>query len=515
MLVKFQNIGQIGLNRDLSQHDLPNNAWTDAKNIRFLDGNAHQFLGHSEVYVSPLETPQFIMPCNVSGVRHWVYATPNKQVAVSGTGLASTHTDITHATARTGVVNNWTGTLLSGVPILNAGDGKPPMAWNLSLGSKFVDLSNWQAGVSCKSIRSFKNFLIALNITKSGNNYPYMVKWSHPADPGSLPSSWDESDATKLAGESDIAEGYDAIIDGLQLRDSFMIYKEQSVWRMDYIGGSYVFKFTKVLGKSGAMNRNCIAEIDGYHFVLTNNDVILHDGNTASSVLDKITRRWLFKNIDVNSLDKCFVFINPFFNEVYVCYPSAGSSICDSALVYNYKDKTISVRDMPDSNHAAYGSISEDMFRYYSNDLDTWDSDLSLWDGGDFVPNSARCIIASADTKLFLIDSAASFNGTIANAFLERRGLSFDAPESVKLVKGIRPRIFGNTGETVIIQIGSQTDPYSEPTWSDEMTHVIGSTVSNDCLVSGRYIAIKFKTGSAYQWRLDSFELDIEQSGMW
>jgi hypothetical protein len=58
------------------------------------------------------------------------------------------------------------------------------------------------------------------------------------------------------------------------------------------------------------MNRNCIAEIDGYHFVLTNNDVILHDGNTAQSVLDKMTRRWLFKNIDVNSIDKSNVEIN-------------------------------------------------------------------------------------------------------------------------------------------------------------------------------------------------------------
>lgn len=514
-LVKVQNIGAIGLNRDLSQHDLPINAWTDAKNIRFLDGYALQFLGHSEVYATPAEIPQHIMPCNVSGERHWVYATPTKTFAVSGNGITTTHTDITHVTPRTGNVNQWTGTLLSGVPILNADDGKPPMAWNLNLANKFVDLTGWQAGCSCKSIRSFKNFLIALNITKSGVNYPYMVKWSHPADPGSLPSSWNEADATKQAGEADIAEGFDPIVDGLQLRDSFMIYKEQSVWRMDFIGGNYIFRFTKVLGKSGAMNRNCIAEIDGYHFVLTNNDVIVHDGNTAESVLDKMTRRWLFKNIDVNSIDKCFVFTNPFFNEVYVCYPSPGSSVCDSAVVYNYKDKTISARDMPRSNHAAYGSVNSEMFRYYSNDVDTWASDLSVWDGGEFVPNSARCIVASADTKLFLIDSAASFDGVIPSAFLERRGLSFDAPETVKLVRGIRPRITGNIGETVQIQIGSQTDPFTEPVYGDVMNHVIGTTVSNDCLVSGRYIAIKFSTGSAFQWRLDSFEVDIQQGGNW
>ena len=56
----------------------------------------------------------------------------------------------------------------------------------------------------------------------------------------------------------DLAEGYDPIVDGLSLRDTFIIYKQASVWRMDYVGGTYVMRFSKVLGTSGAMNRNCV-----------------------------------------------------------------------------------------------------------------------------------------------------------------------------------------------------------------------------------------------------------------
>ena len=515
MLVKIPNAGAIGLNRDLSNHELPLGAWTDAQNIRFLDGSALQFLGHSEVYNSPSFEPQHVLPCSVLGARYWIYLTPTKAFAVTNSGAASVHTDITHVTPRTGIVNNWTSTLLSGVPIVNAGDTSKPMAWSLSLGAKFVDLSNWQAGCSCKSMRSFKNFLIALNVTKSGNNFPYMVKWSHPADPGSLPSSWDEADATKQAGETDIAEGYDPIVDGMQLRDSFMIYKEQSVWRMDFVGGNYIFKFSKVLGKSGAMNRNCIADIDGYHVVLTNNDVIIHDGDTATSVLDKMTRRWLFQNIDAANISKCFVFTNPFFNEVYICYPSIGSTICNKAIVYNYKDKTVSARDMPSANHASYGSVDDSLNLYWNTESDTWNSDLSFWNGGELVPSSARVIIASTNTKLYLLDGAASFSGALPVAYLERRGLSFDAPESMKLIKGIRPRIAGNVGDTVQIQVGYSDDPFTEPTYSAVMNHVIGSTIANDCLVSGRYIAIKFSTGTAYQWRLDSLDIDVQQMGTW
>jgi hypothetical protein len=114
-----------------------------------------------------------------------------------------------------------------------------------------------------------------------------------------------------------------------------------------------------------------------------------------------------------------------------------------------------------------------------------------------------------------MLDSSASFDGAIPNAFLERRGLSFEVPENIKLVRGIRPRISGNIGDTVQIQIGSQDDPFTEPVWGEVMNHVIGQTISNDCLISGRYIAIRFATGTAFQWRLDSFDLDVQQRGIW
>ena len=520
-MINFSQVGVTGVNKDLSAHELgPANgapiAWTDAKNIRFLDGMAYQFYGHSEVYNSPSFAPQHILPCNVSGARYWIYTTAAKTYCVTNTGGSAVHTDITHLTPRTGVANQWTSTLLSGIPILNTGDTSTvPMYWSLNPANKFIDLANWPASTYCKSLRAFKNSLIALNVTKSGINYPYMVKWSHPADPGSVPASWDPADATKDAGEMDLAEGFDPIVDGMQLRDSFIIYKESSVWRMDFIGGTYIYRFSKVAGVSGALNRNCIVEIDGQHLVLSGSDVVVHDGQSVVSVLDKQTRRWLFQNIDVNNSEKCFVFKNPYFNEVFVCYPSIGSTVCDKAMVWNYVDKTVSFREVPGINHASSGPVDNGLRMLWSNDNDPWDSDLTTWNGPDSVPSAARSIMASSDGKLYLMDASSSFNGVIPDAYLERRGLSFGKPESIKLIKGIRPRIVGNTGQTVNIQIGSSNDPYLDPAYGAVMAHTIGSTISNDCLVSGRYIAIKISSGTAYQWRLDSFSLDVKEQGAW
>ncbi len=515
-MIRIPSVGAIGINKDLSQHELPNNAWTDASNIRFLDGLAYQAYGYGEVYNSPSFAPQHLLPCLVSGSRYWIYTTATKTFCVTITAGVAVHTDITHATPRTGVVNQWTSTLLSGIPILNVGDeANVPMSWDLNTANDFVDLANWPANTYCKSLRAYKNFLVALNVTKTTTNYPFMVKWSHPADPGAVPTSWDATDATKDAGEFDLADGYDKIIDGLQLGDSLIIYKEASVWRLDFTGGAYVHRAAKVLGTSGALNKNCIVDIDGFHVALTGSDVIVHDGQQAISVLDKQMRRWLFQNIDIDGSGLCFVFKNPFFNEVLICFPSIGATTCDTALVWNYKDKTCSLRSLPSINHANYGPVDNTLGGTWSSDSAPWASDLTLWGGPDFVPSTARAMMAGSTTKLYMLDSSASFDGALPVAYLERKGLSFDAPEQYKFIRGIRPRIVGNTGDTVLITIGSQDDPWGDVTWGTQMTHTIGTTISNDCTVSGRYIAVRFDTGTAYQWRLDSFELDVEIQGMW
>lgn len=514
-LVPVKNVGQYGVNKDLSSAELPINAWTDSSNIRFLDGYANQFYGHGAVYGTPSVTPYHVMPVSLLGVRYWLYASDKKIYAVN----SAAHTNITRQTATVDVdyaatKNSWTSTVLGGIPILNNGVDIPQF-WNLGLATKCAALTNWPATYTCAVIRSYKNSLIALNITKAGVNYPFMVKWSHPADPGTVPSTWDIADATKDAGETDLAEGYDLIIDGLALRDSFIIYKQQSVWRMDYVGGQFVYRFQKVLGTSGALNRNCIAEIDGQHFVLTASDVIIHDGNQATSVLDKQSRRYLFHNIDATYSTLAFVFKNPFLNEVFICYPESGSTSCNKAMVWNWVDKTISFRTLPNINHAQAGAFESGLAQTWDSDSAPWSSDNSTWNAPEFTPDIARVIMASDDPKLYLLDSSASFNGVAPVSYLERIGLSFDAPDSIKTIVGLRPRITGSLGETVMVQIGFSNEPYEQPTYQPAVAFTIGTTISIDTFASGRYMAIRFSSGTAYNWRLDSYDIDVRIAGKW
>ncbi|QGZ42715.1 hypothetical protein IP92_05752 [Pseudoduganella flava] len=521
--VSVPNCGSVGVIRDLSQHELPINAWTDSSNIRFLDGYCYQFYGYGQVYGTPAVTPLHTSPAiSPTGTRYWLYASDKKIYAAYINAGAAVHTNLTRQTAGVDVdysaqPNEWTSTNLGGVPILNPGNKiDPPQQWSLDPANRCTALSNWPANTYCKSMRAYKVFLVALGVTKAGQEYPYMVKWSTAADPGAVPATWDPSNAAELAGEYDLATGGDRIVDGLPLGDALMIYKENSIWRMSFIGGQDVMGFQKVFGESGALNRNCVVdiEVDGQpsHFVVTANDVIVHNGSSHVQVLDKQARRALFQDLDTAAVGRTFVFKNPFLNEVFICYASIGNSVPNKALVWNYKDKTVSYRTMPNVNHAACGSVDNTLNGTWDADGEPWDSDLTKWNGPDFTPNASRVMMASNDTKFYLLDSSASYDGVLPSSYVERVGLSFGTDVNRKLVRSIRPRITGNDGDTVIVQVGTQQTPYSPPTYTS-MTYTIGSTLSCDCMVEGRYIAIRFENGTAFNWRLDSFDIDVQERG--
>ncbi len=121
MMIPVKNVGQIGVNKDLSEHEMPINAWTDANNIRFIDGTAIQQYGHQAIYDPPTVKPYHVLPITVAGAKYLIYAGSGKIYCVNG----STHTDLTRGSGGdySGTINKWTSTTLSGIPILNDGSG--------------------------------------------------------------------------------------------------------------------------------------------------------------------------------------------------------------------------------------------------------------------------------------------------------------------------------------------------------------------------------------------------------
>jgi len=273
--IPIHNVGVGGINRDIPPHLLPPEIWSDGQNVRFQDGKVLKFDGHAAVFDPPTVAPYWVLGVPTATSHFILYAGLDDVYVWNG----GTHTKITRGSGvYTGAAaDDWNGGLLGGIAIINNGIDKP-QAWNpISASQLLVDLPNWQATDLAKIVKPFKNFLVALNLTVSGSAFPHRIKTSHPADPGTIPSSWDETDTAKDVVETELSDAQAGIIqDGETLRDIFVIYKDASTWGMQFIGGRFIFRFFKIFDSTGILTQRCVVPLvnGSFHFVAAGANVI-------------------------------------------------------------------------------------------------------------------------------------------------------------------------------------------------------------------------------------------------
>lgn len=356
MRIPARQLGRVGVIKDLPAYNITINGWTDVKNARMFDYDAWRSFGYQAVFGVPIISPQWLLPVAAQSGLLWLYA---GTAAVYGTD-GTTHANLTRLSgAYTGTVNDrWNGGLLStGIAVINNGVDVPQAWINAGLATRLVDLTNWTAGVTAKVLRPFKRFLIAMDVTKSGTRYPQLIKWSNQAQAGGLPSTWDHTDPTQDAREWPLLDSDGAVIDGGQMGDVFVVYKEDQTHLMEYIGGTFVFKFSLRFKESGILAQQCFAEYEGKHVVATTTDVILHDGFQIQSLLDDKMRRWWSGRADSTHYTKSFVIANQVENEIWVCIPEAGNTYPNIALIINVKDGTTTITDLPGVANMAIGPV--------------------------------------------------------------------------------------------------------------------------------------------------------------
>ena len=510
--VRFDNVGALGQHRDELAYEVPVGAWTTGNNIRFRNGYLERFLGHTAVFDPPTVAPYGVFGTYANAVRYVVYCGLSAVYAVTG----STHTDIT-GTAPTGAAGDiWTGgTVPGGILVVNNGKDVP-MFWNGNTATNLATLTDWTSTTVCKSIRPFKNFLVAVNINKNGTKYERMVKWSASADVGSLPASWDHTDTTKDAGEVDVDVSA-PLIDACAYGDNLFIFSERETVVAQYIGPPYIFRFETISRTNGILAQRCATQVPGGVFTVSRNDIVLNNGSDSPpSLIDGRMKMFFFADLSSTYFARTFVVRNQTAQEVWVCYPSTASTgACDRALVWNYAQNTWTVRDLPNVHAGAETIIAEASATTWATVSGTWTTVTGTWASYDVSPTSVeRVILASGtNTKLYAVDVGADFGGTDITARIERTGLAFDAPDRMKLVRSVRPRVDADAGTVLSVYVGRSFDPEGDVTWAGPYTYTVGTDLKVDCLVSGLYIGVRFESTADAAWRLRSYSLDVEMMG--
>ncbi len=509
-----------GINKDLSPYEMPPEMWSDGININFRRNRVSKALGYANPFeitdsvINPLYLDYFTDNVDtfwVYGSETDIYKTDGQTVVQLGTGYSAARE------------TNWTGCNFNGLILMNNNLDQPQVLdptdfnsminlpnWGATAGGD-VNAAPWTDTARCEVIRPYKNYLIAMDCYDDATNrFSSMVRWSSPAQAGDVPPSWDPVALGEQAGLYTLSDSPGRIVDGLTLGDYFCIYKTDAVWLIQFVGGDFVFSFRKLFGdESGCLTKDCVAEFDGKHFVLSPNGAYILNGATKQEIMEQWVKDEFFQNVDPLKILESKVVADHNNKEIWVYYTTIDSTWADRALIYNWETQTWTIRELSGISYIAEGLVESTNLGIddWDSDSQNWNADATRWNNTTpFNPVEVGLLIADYDAKLFYEDGAddkvldVPITGSI-----KRIGIDFNDDESFKYVSRIVPHVIGQNPVTV--KVFAEDVQSGNPVKIHES--LFNPTIDQDvdCHVTGRYIGIEFEsqdlfilTGYTIEW---------------
>lgn len=563
-IFRLRGVGNKGVVTDVPPFDLPPDTWSDARNVRFQAGRVQKIGGCVPTLTTgmPNETPLAIVQKPLTDAL--LYGTDKYLWKAEGV----THTNISPLVGgvpkefEVSASSTWNYTTLSNTVIFNTPLEDPqgiapsdsifstiPGWGKANKGSEVTH--NWKAGI----VRAYKNYLLCLGMIEDGAEYPQRIRWSDVAYINSLPANWWEDSDTNDGGFNDLSDSLSHIIDGRPLRDSFVVYTNRDTFIMDYVGGTMIFNFRKIFSDSGLLAPNCCIEFEGQHFVISEEDIFIHNGSTRKSVATGRIKDLLMKEISSVNYLATKVYSYPTRKEIWIAYAGPGATgaevsgdesfAANKAAVWSWEYDTWTFHDLPDVFDIGMGTSPDIDGRAW--DLYCGEENLPIppgcldeWDGGggpdaphqeevweEFAQTFSRHLMfgASIDKCFYKLDTGYYFErrpaGTTTNVRrpvvceVTRQAMDFDEQEQDisyhKWLRAVYPQMTGSG--IVRFYVGGSNNPHAPPDWDSSSEFIIGEDFKVDCFSNYRYPAIKIQDSAAGDWSFTGYDIEYFREG--
>jgi len=532
--VPVRDLGKFGIIKDLAPFDLPVGAWSDGRNVLFqgnrvTSGPVLRNISNIASVDSLAEPPVLLATAeSVSGFDPIIIGTRDFRFRSL---VNDTLTNINPAAAASISDEPYTTTLLGGILYVNRPDFVPYYYDDLTPQMKPVPA--WDASWRARAFRSFKDFGIALSVTKGASDYPTMVKWSNATSSGSTPPDWDTTLLSSLAGENVITEATGQLVDGGPLKNEFVIYSNREAFLMEYIGAPLVFSFRKLFADDGVMSANCFVEVQGRHFVFGQRDIYVNDGISKRSIADNRVRRFIFDRINQSKSKFCFTFHSPTLTSVFFCYPTTisevlfpGTTYCNEAAVYNYASDTWTFLDVPNISSMtmanvdsklsyATASISyEGIGGTYAEQEDTFTRHVLLSSVKSGTVVSESRVLGLDDPNLPKI-SKPSVTGLSGNGYVTRSGITLEslgmALDARKFIASLYPLVQANSSSGFSVAFGRSENPDSVVSFETPIPFDPKTQYKVDTRTNGRFLSTGFNFPAGGGYYLSGYDVDIRR----
>lgn len=182
------------------------------------------------------------------------------------------------------------------------------------------------------TISDASRFLLVFGTNDYGSTTldPMLIRWS---DQESL-TTWVPS-ITNQAGSVRLSHGSE-IITILQSRQEILVYTDSSLYSLQYLGPPYVWSTQLLADNISIIGPNAAAMASGISYWMGIDKFYKYDGRVQTLRCDLL--RYVYNDINRQQALQVFGNTNEGFNEVWWFYCSAGSSVIDKYVIYNYTE---------------------------------------------------------------------------------------------------------------------------------------------------------------------------------
>jgi len=192
--------------------------------------------------------------------------------------------------------------------------------------------SDVPTAVSKLLVSDVSRFVLCFGVNPLGGSVldPMLIRWSDQEDF----LNWTPA-ITNQAGDLRLSTG-SQIITAVQTRQEILVFTDLALYSLQYQGPPFVWGAQTMADNISIIGPNAVAVANNTTYWMGDDKFYVYNGRTQTLRCD--LRQYIFQSFNFEQRDQVFAGTNEAFNEVWWWYPSAGSTVPDRYVVFNYEE---------------------------------------------------------------------------------------------------------------------------------------------------------------------------------
>ena len=356
--------------------------------------------------------------------------------------------------------------------------------------TRLVPAPGWPSSMRAKSIAAIKYNLVAMNLTDNGEKFPSKLMWSKSAEEGGMPNVWTPA-LDNDAGDDILGESEAEILGAVQYRDMLWIVKADSIYRMAWVGGQYVYTIKRQTGLIEIGYPEAFCGCRNNLAIFSTDDVMLFDGTFLDTkALNRVSGA-IRASSESGAFGRVQLLYAPSDKLLLLGLGAPNSNVITKVFGYSLIDDTWSVFNVGFCYGLGLtsGFISGSREIIFYTEIEAGGANYQIEVATDYYD-------PQFDNEYILQQTSA-----------ERTGIPLN---EVMMVTKALPRI---RGVPVTITIGTQETQDSPVKWGLPKTVQPGQETFVPVMRSGRFLAYTIAAESKQRWSCDALDVRANPMG--